>query len=180
MRHTKTQTKHMEGAPRRSLGSQAQHTYSLEDHTWSLQQSTSTQTKQQNSNYTQTQCELFHHTIHKHCHTRNTQNIQGYNITFTTSQVQKSIQQSKNNNSQCPDKLYIRHLKHIGPLGLAFLTSMIKTALNKNIIPHTDNGTSYKPISLLSEIADTGEELSSLHNSKHTHATRVQYTTLLQ
>ena len=76
------------------------------------------------------------------------------------------------------------HLKHIGPLGLAFLTSMFKTALNKNIIPHTwklanivpipkpnkdtDKGTSYRPISLLSAIADTGEEPSSLHNSKHT------------
>ena len=51
-----TQTKHMEGALRRSLGSQAQHTHSLEDHTWSIQQSTTTHTKhihniqQQNSN----------------------------------------------------------------------------------------------------------------------------------
>ena len=44
----------------------------------------------------------------------------------------------------------------------------------------TDKGTSYRPISLLSVIADTGEEPSSLHNSKHTkhaHATRVQNTT---
>ena len=120
-----------------------------------------------------------------------------YNITLTTSQVQEAIKQSKNNNSQGPDKLNIRHLKHIGPLGLAFLTSMFKTALNKNIIPHTwklanivripkpnkdtDKGTSYRPISLLSVIADTGEEPSSLHNSKHTkhtHETRVQNTTL--
>ena len=118
-----------------------------------------------------------------------------YNITITTSQVQEAIKQSKNNNSQGPDKLNIRHLKHIGPLGLAFLTSMFKTALNKNIIPHIwklasivsipkpnkDKGTSYRPISLLSVIADTGEEPSSLHNSKHTkhtHATHVQNTTL--
>ena len=35
----------MEGALRRSLGSQAQHTHSLEDHTWSIQQSTTTHTK---------------------------------------------------------------------------------------------------------------------------------------
>ena len=61
------------------------------------------------------------------------------NITLTTSQVQEAIKQSKNNNSQGPDKLNIRHLKHIGPLGLTFLTSMFKTALNKNIIPHTCN-----------------------------------------
>ena len=57
----------------------------------------------------------------------------------------------------------------IGPLGLALFTIMFKTALNKNIIPHTwklanifpilkpnkdtDKGTSYRPISLLSVIA---------------------------
>ena len=63
---------------------------------------------------------------------RATHNIQGYNTTLTTSQVQETIKQSKNNNSQGPDKLNIRHLKHIGPLGLAFLTSMFKTTLNKN------------------------------------------------
>ena len=70
---------------------------------------------------------------------RATQSIQGYNITLTTSQVQEAIKQSKNNNSQGPGKLNIRHLKHIGPLGLAFLTSIFKTALNKKIIPHTWN-----------------------------------------
>ena len=68
----------------------------------------------------------------------------------------------------------VRHLKHIGPLGLAFLTSMFKTTLNKNIIPHTwklaniapipkpnkytDKGTSYRPISLISVIAKTLEK----------------------
>ena len=146
---------------------------------------------------------MFHQTIHKHATDktnrsidRATQNIQGYNITLTTSHVQEAIKQSKNNNSQGPDKLNIRHLKLISPLGLAFFTSMFKTALNKNIIAHTwklanvvpipkpkkdtDKGTSYRPISLLS-VKDTGEEPSSLHNSKHTkhtHATRVQNTTL--
>ena len=176
----------MEGALRHSLGSKAQHTHSLEDHTWSIQQSTTTHTKhihnipQQNNNYTQAHCELFHLTIHRHCQTHNTNrhinrathNIKGYNITLTTSQVQEAIKQSKNNNSQGPDKLNIRHLKHLGPLGLAFLTSMFKTALNKNIIPHTwklanivpipkpnkDKGTSYMPISLLSVIAKTLEK----------------------
>ena len=161
--------------------------------------------QQQNIKHTQqTYCELIHQTIHKHAtHKTNrsidraTPNIQGYNITLTTSQVQEAIKQSKNNNSQGPDKLNNRHLKHIGPLGLAFLTSMFKTALNKNLIPHTwklanivpnpnpnkdtNKGTSYRPIALLSVIADTGEETSSLHNSKHTkhtHATQVQNTTL--
>ena len=104
-------------------------------------------------------------------HTLNNTVAKGFN---TTSHVQDAIKQSKNNNSQGPDKLNIRHLKHIGPLGFAFLTSMFKTALNKNIIPHTwklanivpipkpnkdtDKGTSYRPISLLSVIAKTLEK----------------------
>ena len=160
----------MEGALRRSLGSQAQHTHSLEDHTWSIQQSTTTHTKhfhniqQQNRNYTNT----VKHATHK---TNIHINRATHNITLTTSQVQEAIKQSKNNNSQGPDKLNIRHLKHIGPLGLAFLTSMFKTSLNKNIIPHTwklanivpipklnkdtDKGTLYRPISLFSVIAKT-------------------------
>ena len=74
----------MEGASRRSLGPQAQHTHSMEDYTWFIQQSTTTHAKhthniqQQNSNHTQTHSELFHQAIHKHCQTRNTQNKQTY------------------------------------------------------------------------------------------------------
>ena len=49
-------------------------------------------------------------------------------------QVKEVIKQSKNNKSQGPDKLNIRHMKHIGPLRLAFLMSMLKTALNTNTI----------------------------------------------
>ena len=61
-----------------------------------------------------THCELFHQTIHKHCRAhktnrytnRATQKIQGHNITPTTTQVQEAIKQSKNNNSQGPDKVH--------------------------------------------------------------------------
>ena len=101
-------------------------------------------------------------------------------------------------NTQGPDKLNNRHLKHIGPPVLGFLTSMFETTLNHNIIPHTwklanivpipkpnkdiDKGTSCRPIFLLSVIEkNIAEEPSSLHNSKHTkyiYATRVQNTTL--
>ena len=203
----------MEGALRRSLGSQAQHTHSLEDHARSIQQRTTTHTKhihniqQQNSNYTQTHCELFHQTIHKHATNktnihinRATHNIQGYKITLTTSQVQETIKQSKNNNSQGHDKLNIRHLKHIGPLGLAFLTSVFKTALNKNIIPHsqklanivpipkpnkdTDKGTSCRPISLLSVIAKTLEKsllpyiTANIPNTPMQHGYKTQHSTV--
>ena len=136
------------------------------------------------------------HKTNRHIN-RPTHNIQGYNITLTTSQVQEAIKQSKNNNSQGPDKLNIRHLKHIGPLGLAFLTSMFKTALNKNIIPHTwklanivpipkpnkdtDKGTSYRPISLLSVIAKTLENslLSYITaNTPMQHGYKTQHSTV--
>ena len=123
-----------------------------------------------------------------------TDKIQGYNITLTTTQVQEAIKQSKNNNSRGLDKLNIRHLKHICPLGLTFLMSMLKTALNTNIILHTwkldnivpipkpnkdiDKATSYRPISLLSVIANTMER-SLLPYSKHTKHTHANwYTTL--
>ena len=181
----------MEGTLIRSLGSQAQHTHSLEDHTWSIQQSTTTHTlntsiafnnkiattlKHIANCFTKQFTNTVNHATHKtnRLINRATHNIQGYTITLTTSQVQEAIKQSKNNNSQGPDKLNIRHLKHIGPLGLAFLTSMFKTALNKNIIPHTwkvanivlitkpnkdtEKGTLYRPISLLSVIAKTLEK----------------------
>ena len=131
---------------------------------------------------------------------RETQNIQGYNITLTTTQVQDAIKQSKHNNSQGPDKLNIRHLKHIGPLGLAFLTRMFKTALNKNIIPHTwklanifsipkpnkdtDKGTSYMPISFLSVIAKTLEKnlllyiTANIPNTPMQHGYKTQHSTV--
>ena len=114
---------------------------------------------------------------------RATHKIQGYNITLTTTQVQEAIKQSKNNNAQGPDKLNIRHLKHIRPLGLAFLMIMLN-ALNTNIIPHIwkfanivpipkpnkaiDKGTSYRTISLLSVIAKTQEKSQYMANMTKT------------
>ena len=56
-----------------TLWSQAHHARSLEDHTRSIQLSTSSHTKhfhniqQQNNNHTQTYCELFHKQFTKHC-----------------------------------------------------------------------------------------------------------------
>ena len=131
---------------------------------------------------------------------RATHKTQGYNITLTTSQVQEAIKQSENNNSQGHDKLNIRHLKHIGPLGFAFLTSMLKTALNNNIIPHIwklanivpilkpnkdiDKGTSYRPISLLSVIAKTLEKsllpyiTANIPNTPTQHGYKTQHSTV--
>ena len=131
---------------------------------------------------------------------RATQKIQGHNIPLTTTQVQEAIKQSKNNSLHGPDKLNIRHLKHTCPLGLAFLTSMFKTALNKNIIPHTwklanivpipkpnkdtDKGTSYRPISRLSVIAKTLEKrllpyiIANIPNTPTQHRYKTQHYTV--
>ena len=78
------------------------------------------------------------------------------------------------NENTGPDKVNIGHLKHIGPLGIAYLTNMYNILLISNIIPHTwelaniipipkpnkdmNIGTSYRPISLLSVIAKTLEK----------------------
>ena len=106
----------MEGTVRCTL--RLQHTHSLEDHTRSIKQSTTTHTKhfhniQQHPNILQ----IVSPNISQHCQThktdisinRATHKIQGYNITLTTTKVQAAIKQSKNYNSQGPDKLNIRH-----------------------------------------------------------------------
>ena len=137
------------------------------------------------------------HKANRHIN-RATHNIHGYNITLTTYQVQEAIKQSKNNNSQGSDKLNIRHLKHIGPLGLPFFTSMFKTALNENIIPYTwklanivlipkpnkdtNKGTSYRPI-LLAVIAKTLEKsllryiTANIPNTPMQHGYKTQHST---
>ena len=155
--------------------------------------------QQQNSKHT-------HIAIHKHCQTRNTQNKHIHlqsNTKHTRIQHHThyfSGSRGKNNNSQGPDKLNIRHLKHIGPLGLAFLTCMFKTALNKNIIPHTwklpnivhipkpnkdtDKDTSYRPISLFSVIAKTLEKgllsyiTANIPNTPTQHGYKTQHSTV--
>ena len=68
---------------------------------------------------------------------RKTHKLQNTNIALATTQAQATIKQSKNKNSTGPDEVNIRHLKHIGPLGLEYLTNMYNTSLNNNIIPHT-------------------------------------------
>ena len=203
----------MEGTLRYTLRSQAQHAHSLKDHAWYIQQSTSTHNKhfhniqQQNSNHTHTlrivsqnNSQTMPNIQHTIFINRKTHKIQGYNITLTTNQVQEAIKQSRNNNSQGPDKQNIRHLKHIDPLGLAFLTSMLKTVLNTNKIPHIwklacivpipkpnkciDKGTSYMPISLLSVIAKPLEKsllpyiTANISNTTTQHGYKTQHSTV--
>ena len=93
---------------------------------------------------------------------------------LTTSEISAAIRNSKNNNSTGPDGISIRHLKHIGPLGLTYLTNTFNLALNTNTIPHMwklaniipipkpdkdhNTGTSFRPISLHTVISKTLEK----------------------
>ena len=93
---------------------------------------------------------------------------------LTTSEISAAIRNSKNNNSTGPDGISIRHLKHIGPLGLTYLTNTFNLALNTNTIAHMwklaniililkpdkdhNTDTSFRPISLLSVISKTLEK----------------------
>ena len=94
----------------------------------------------------------------------------------------------------------LRHLKHIDPLGLAFLTSMLKTALNTNIILHIwklanivhipkpnkdiDKDNSYRPIYLFSVIAKTLEKsllpyiTANIPNTPMQHGYKTQHSTM--
>ena len=55
-------------------------------------------------------------------------------IQLTIKQVQLTISNSTNNNSTGPDGINIRHLKHLWPLAIRYLTNMYNIALNT--IPH--------------------------------------------
>ena len=126
----------MEGTLRCTLGSQA---HSLEYYTRSMQLGTSSPPPTLNTSirfnkkitntpkyiancFTKQLTNTVKHAKHKI--NRATHGIQGYTITPTTTQVQDAIKQSKNTTHKGHDKLNIWYLKHIGPLGLAFLTSM--------------------------------------------------------
>src|SRR3989442_14001535 len=56
-------------------------------------------------------------------------------IQITSMQVSEAINASSNNNSTGPDHINIRHLKHLGPLAIKYLTDLLNLALNLNIIP---------------------------------------------
>jgi len=106
-------------------------------------------------------------------------------------QTYEAIKNTKNKNSVGPDNLNIRHLKHLGPIAIQYLTDMLNLALSTNTIPQIwklaniipipkpnkdpNLGTSYRPISLLSPIAKTMEKIllpyitSNIPQVKHQH-----------
>src|SRR6476469_3267172 len=99
-------------------------------------------------------------------------------------QTTQAIKDTKNNNSTGPNNVNIRHLKHLGPLAINYVTEIFNLSLNQNIIPQIWKlakiipipksnkdpglGTLYRPISLLSPIAKIMEKNhSSIHHRKH-------------
>ena len=120
-------------------------------------------------------------------------------IQITSMQVSEAINASSNNNSTGPDHINIRHLKHLGPLAIKYLTDLLNLALNLNIIPQIWKlakiipvlkpnkdpciGTSYRPISLLSPIAKTLEKIllpyltHNIPQTKHQHGFKASHST---
>jgi hypothetical protein len=120
-------------------------------------------------------------------------------IKITNMQTYEAIKNTKNKNSVGPDNLNIRHLKHLGPTAIQYLTDILNLALNTNTIPQIwklakiipipkpnkdpNLGTSYRPISLLSPIAKTMEKIllpyitSNIPQVKHQHGFKSLHST---
>ena len=110
---------------------------------------------------------------------RKTNSLKTTEMEITYEETESAIKNSKTNKSTGPDNINIQHLKHLGKKAIQYLTNIYNTAINKNTIPtiwktakiipipkpnkNTNNGTSYRPISLLSPIAKTLEKILLPH-----------------
>src|SRR6476619_7234326 len=97
------------------------------------------------------------------------------------------------------DNVNIRHLKHLCPLAIKYLTEIFNLSLNQNIIPQIWKlaktipipkpnkdpglGTSYRPLSLLSPIAKIMEKIilpyitANILNNPHQHGFKTHHST---
>jgi hypothetical protein len=112
---------------------------------------------------------------------RKIKRMKGDPITITNEHTIDAIRLTKNNNSTGPDKINIKHLKHLGPLAVNYLTKILNLALNNYIIPYMwklakivqvpkpnkdhGEGSSYHPISLLSQIAKNSRKNNITKNN---------------
>ena len=118
---------------------------------------------------------------------------------ITNIQTYEAIKNTINKDSTGPDNLNIRHLKHLGPTAIQYLTDTLNLALSTNCIPQIWKlakiipipkpnkdptlGTSYRPISLLSPIAKTMEKVllphitSNITPVSHQHGFKTQHST---
>jgi hypothetical protein len=131
---------------------------------------------------------------------RKINNLTGDPIDITIDNTMTAIQLTKNNNSTGPDNVNIKHLKHLGPKALDYMTKIFKISLNNNIIPQKwklakivpviksnkdpGEGTSYRPISLLSPIAKTLEKIilpyitNNIPIIPHQHGFKTKHSTI--
>ena len=101
--------------------------------------------------------------------------LQPTQMDITAEQVQTAVKNSGNGSSTGPDGINIKHLRSIGGNGLQYLAGIYNSAINDNRIPHVwelanimpipkpykdiNIGTSCRPISLLSVIAEALERV---------------------
>jgi hypothetical protein len=148
--------------------------------------------------------QFIHTTTHKTNATcrqlnRKIKNLSGDEIKITMDDTITAIAKSTNNNSTGPDKINIKHLKNLGPKAIKYLTKIFNISLNRNIIPHIwklanivpvlkpnkdpGEGSSYRPISLLSPIAKTLEKTilplitPGIPNIPHQHGFKAKHST---
>ena len=102
-------------------------------------------------------------------------NKKDVDVIFTPDQTKEVIKKCKNSKAMGPDGISPIMLKQLGPKAISYLTHTINRVLNTSIIPPlwkvgriipllkpgkpSDEGTSYRPISLLSPAAKTLEAL---------------------
>ena len=130
---------------------------------------------------------------------RKIESLQTTPIKITIAQTSAALKSTKNTNSTGPDGLNIRHLKHLGPKGLDYLTKILNLSLNKNIIPQIWKlakiipipkpnkdphlGSSYRPISLLSPTAKLLEKIilpyitNNIPSIYHQHGFKTKHST---
>lgn len=120
-------------------------------------------------------------------------------ISFSAEQLTMALKSTKNSKALGPDGISPMMLKHLGPLGITFLTRLMNLSLLKQEIPGVwkigrvipllkpnkpvDQAKSFRPISLLSPSAKLFESLllpilkTHLPLAEHQHGFRIGYST---
>ena len=119
---------------------------------------------------------------------------------FTETQVTEAIKKAKASKALGPDKISNLHLKHIGPLGIKYLTNLFNISIQTSSIPAiwktstiipllkpgkpSDDSTSYRPVSLLCPSIKILERLilptlnENLDIPQFQHGFRAQHSTV--
>ena len=112
-------------------------------------------------------------------------------VFFSADQVQSAINSFGSSTAVGPDNLNILHFKNLGPIGVNYLTSLLNISLSSSDIPAIwkmayvifipktgkpiHEGTSYRPISLLSPAAKIAEKLLLPYLQEHLPSAEQQH-----